>query len=399
MVAIKNKARKAGQRISSKPEDICSLDWVKADNNPLAVSDKGGTKTLSIVDLFCGCGGMTLGIAEGSRINGFNLDIKLALDINKASLEVYNKNFLVNKDRILEDNITKIVTNKSGSKFSASELTLKQKYKELDILVAGPPCQGHSNLNNHTRRNDPRNELYLNAIRFIEIVKPKVAIIENVTAVVHDKDNVIAISNKRLEKSGYQIHPLNIDMSAYGLAQSRKRYIQIAILGGNLKEVSLEEYKVKSPIPLSDFISDILEEPFEKDGIFYTPSRSSIENRARIDYLFSNDAYDLPNKLRPNCHKNKQHSYVSNYGRMFWDKPAQTITSGFGSIGQGRYLHPLRKRVITPHEAARIQGFPDFFNFNSVLSRNDLHTMIANAVPPKIMAMILNTLIKKGVIK
>jgi DNA (cytosine-5)-methyltransferase 1 len=86
------------------------------------------------------------------------------------------------------------------------------------------------------------------------------------------------------------------------------------------------------------------------------------------------------------------------YGRLHWEEPSQTITSGFGSMGQGRYVHPSEKRTITPHEAARIQGFPDFFSFESVKSRGELHTMIANAVPPKIMATITNELIQQGIL-
>ncbi|MEN8220818.1 MAG: DNA cytosine methyltransferase [Pseudomonadota bacterium] len=109
--------------------------------------------------------------------------------------------------------------------------------------------------------------------------------------------------------------------------------------------------------------------------------------------------YNLPDLVRPSCHKNKNHSYKSCYGRLYWDKPAQTITSGFGSMGQGRYIHPLRKRVITPHEAARIQGFPDFFDFSMVNLRGDLHGMIANAVPPKITAMIINSLLDNKILK
>ena len=70
------------------------------------------------------------------------------------------------------------------------------------------------------------------------------------------------------------------------------------------------------------------------------------------------------------------------YGRMYWDRLAQTITSGFGSMGQGRFVHPRRRRTITAHEAARLQGFPDFFDFTSVNKITALREMIGNAVPP-----------------
>ena len=76
------------------------------------------------------------------------------------------------------------------------------------------------------------------------------------------------------------------------------------------------------------------------------------------------------------------------YGRLRWDQPAQTITTGFGSMGQGRYVHPARRRTITPHEAARLQTFPDTFDFGDVTSRKALAKMIGNAVPPLLMATL-----------
>jgi DNA (cytosine-5)-methyltransferase 1 len=72
------------------------------------------------------------------------------------------------------------------------------------------------------------------------------------------------------------------------------------------------------------------------------------------------------------------------YGRLWWDEPAQTITTGFSSMGQGRYVHPRRKRTLTPREAARLQFFPDFFDFAVVPERSAWHHMIGNAVPPKL---------------
>jgi DNA (cytosine-5)-methyltransferase 1 len=70
------------------------------------------------------------------------------------------------------------------------------------------------------------------------------------------------------------------------------------------------------------------------------------------------------------------------YGRLLWDEPAQTITTGFGSMGQGRFVHPGRPRTLTPHEAARLQTFPDFFTFRKARTRHALARMIGNAVPP-----------------
>ncbi len=112
--------------------------------------------------------------------------------------------------------------------------------------------------------------------------------------------------------------------------------------------------------------------------------------------LIDNDEHDLPNRLRPPCHQG-DHSYVSMYGRLKWKEPAQTITSGFGSLGQGRFMHPSLCRTLTPHEAARIQGFPDYFTFDAAVTRTELSVIIGNAVPPALAATLIARLIAADV--
>jgi DNA (cytosine-5)-methyltransferase 1 len=121
------------------------------------------------------------------------------------------------------------------------------------------------------------------------------------------------------------------------------------------------------------------------DHIFDKPALTSDDNKKRIDFLFDNGLYDLPDPERPDCHKNG-HTYPSIYGRMRPDEPSQTVTTGFDSPGRGRFIHPWQRRIITPHEAARLQGFPDFFRFkkaeDGTLSRKDYRKLIGDAVPP-----------------
>jgi len=118
--------------------------------------------------------------------------------------------------------------------------------------------------------------------------------------------------------------------------------------------------------------------------MFKSPSKLNEENLGRIRYLMRHGLRDLPNRLRPPCHQDGDHSYKSMYGRLSYAEPAQTITSGFGSPGQGRFVHPTQPRTLTPHEAARVQFFPDWFDFSVVKTRTALATMIGNAVPMKL---------------
>jgi DNA (cytosine-5)-methyltransferase 1 len=134
--------------------------------------------------------------------------------------------------------------------------------------------------------------------------------------------------------------------------------------------------------PVSWAIGDLLSCP--QNTLMDTPASLTEVNRARVDYLFDNDMYDLPDDQRPDCHKGGT-SYRSVYGRMQWDQPSQTITTGFNTTGRGRYIHPLRRTVITPREAARLQGFPDWFSFapsSFPVRRNNLAKWIGDAVHP-----------------
>ena len=79
---------------------------------------------------------------------------------------------------------------------------------------------------------------------------------------------------------------------------------------------------------------------------------------------------------------------------MHWDLPSPTLTTGFGCNGRGRFTHPLEARVLTPHEAARVQTFPDFFDLTLINKRTDLHDLIGNAVPPLMAKHILSKLLR-----
>src|SRR5882724_3165890 len=235
--------------ITNTISNVCDLEWILSrDQQPIPLF----RNRISLVDLYCGCGGMSLGVKEALRVNNYSLDIKLALDIDKEALNVYKRNFSVDDEIALNADIKKFVSRNIGKPFNAIESSLRERYKNVDLLVAGPPCQGHSNLNNHTRRDDPRNNLYLNAIRFVEILMPKVAIIENVSTVIHDKDRVVDKARLALEKVGYKIYSLIIDTSDFGLAQTRKRHLQIALLNTDIS-INLSNYLMVQPLPLSHY--------------------------------------------------------------------------------------------------------------------------------------------------
>ena len=239
---------------------------------------------------------------------------------------------------------------------------LHQSGPEIDVLMAGPPCQGHSNLNNHSRRTDKRNELYLSVAAFAVATKAQAVIIENVPAVVHDRLGVVAATKDLLRAAGYHIETGIIRADRLGWFQRRSRFFLVARLDTAplpIDEVTTALEAEAQPVlwALEDLVGA------EPDDHMNRRPAMSAENRSRVDYLFEHNLYELPLSERPDCHKDGT-TYNAVYGRMYPDRPAPTITTGFLTPGRGRYIHPTEPRVLTPAEAARLQGFPDTYLFD-----------------------------------
>jgi DNA (cytosine-5)-methyltransferase 1 len=343
---------------------------------------KLGGEEVSVTDLFSGCGGLSVGVAEACVALGRPVRHTLAVDTDADSLIVYQDNHL--GAEVHHGPVEDILDGGLGESLTRRERVLSSRLSGLTIALGGPPCQGHSDLNNHTRRADPKNALYLRMARFAEVVRPLHMIIENVPGVAHDREGVVTTTESLLRGLGYTVSTAVIPAAAIGVPQTRKRHLLLATLR-HAAAVETKELVRSFALPTRSVmwaIEDLSEEPHL--GAFGTPASHSATNRSRIEYLFANGLYDLPNELRPDCHRLKPHSYKAVYGRMRPGDPAPTITSGFGSTGQGRFVHPYHARTLTPHEAARVQGFPDSFSFRSVAGRRSLQRLIGNAVPTRL---------------
>jgi DNA (cytosine-5)-methyltransferase 1 len=168
-----------------------------------------------------------------------------------------------------------------------------------------------------------------------------------------------------------------------GWPQTRQRFFMIG-------------RRSKAPLPIKE-VQQALEEQARSvmwaigdlanlplDDRLHILAELSEENRRRIDFLFDNNEYNLPATERPECHQEGT-TYNAVYGRMYADRPAPTLTTGFLTPGRGRYIHPELRRTLTPHEAARIQGFPDTYNFfpdtENPPTKAKLTKWIGDAVP------------------
>lgn len=347
---------------------------------------------LRIVDAFCGCGGLSLGVSLAAIASGHRPIVNAAIDMDPVALASYEQNLHpkvainTNVDGLVDFHVLGSgITSRFAYPPEITEPSLSEYVNATDLFLAGPPCEGHSNFNNKTRRDDPRNRLYLSAVALGVALGARAIVIENVPDVVAAKGSVVEAAKSLLTSCNYSF--LSSDILAaheLGGAQTRRRFFLIATK--NSLGIPLSEFKAAfrtEPYPISWAISDLLNIR-EKMEIFDDTPVMSVENQKRIEWLFENDKYNLADTERPDCHKNG-HTYPSVYGRLWWNKPAQTITTGFLTPGRGRFIHPLRPRVLTPHEAARVQSFPDSYRFSqngSSINRTQITKLIGDAVPP-----------------
>lgn len=346
---------------------------------------------LSIVDAFCGSGGFGLGVMMAAEALHRAPEFAAIIDTDREAAAVHRYNLRAR--RALAQSVTGLVDyhvhgSGPGARFSYKPEIISEALsavRGVDLFIAGPPCQGHSNLNNHTRRQDPRNELYVTTIALGVALGASAILIENVPTVQNSYSDVVSTALALLESENYGISTGILSADAFGAPQRRARFFILAAKGVQLDPDFLinktSAFKATAQ-PISWAIGDLLDK--EEHPIWDTSPELTQANQQRVDFLFDHDLFDLPDARRPDCHKNGT-TYTAVYGRMHWDRPSHTITTGFGTPGQGRYIHPLRRRLITPHEAARVQGYPEWFNFSPdgvPFKRKNLAKWIGDAVHP-----------------
>ena len=291
------------------------------------------TRTARIVDLFCGCGGFALGLRNALLHQGIQPIITHAFDVDEKALDVYSSNFsplVKSQDSVamLVDYSMRLLD--SNAQFAyppeivAGSESLIAEIGRTDFVIAGPPCQGHSNLNNHTRRKDPRNLLYLTTVALAVSLKSTNILIENVLDVQNDHFMVVQRARELLNSCGYQVDSIVLDGPPIGLPQTRKRFFLMASLANAPRSLLVQrQFEVAEVRTVMDAISDL--QGKSSALIFDSSPKLSKANMERIDWLFENNAYNLANDQRPDCHK-EGHSYPAVYGRLRPDQPAGTTS-------------------------------------------------------------------------
>lgn len=375
------------------PRDDLATWWqaMLGGHRPTPACEPERQTALRVVDLFSGAGGFAVGLSALTDEAGLGLSIEVAVDIDAEALAVYAANHPTRKciPRSVETLVDARIRGSGKDAAFVYEPELIREAVDLegcDLVIAGPPCQGHSNLNNRTRRTDRRNLYYLRVPAFAVAASARVVIIENVPAVLRDQDQVVEGTKTLLQNAGYHVIDGTLSADEMGWPQTRTRHFLIARRGDAppiaLAEIA-EAHRCEEPLDVMWAIGH--GQPLATDPALHRETQQTKTIADRINQLFADDDYVLGNAHRPPSHQNG-HSYSASYGRMYPDRPAPTITTGFTTPGRGRFVHPTERRTITPAEAARLQGFPDTYRWRPTPdspppTRTNLAKWIGDAVP------------------
>lgn len=390
-------------------------------------SKTGRAAPFNYLDLFCGCGGFSLGL------KGAGLRCVAAIDFDPDAVNTYRSNF-PEVPHVLERDLTK---------FTPEELRALIGDMKVDIIVGGPPCQGFSKArmvdgSNHGTRlvEDPRRLLFRNYLHYVEVFRPSIFVMENVPGIRSAAGGEFFIAvQAEARKLGYRVHATPIRAWHYGIPQKRERQLIIGTTC-DLPIFSTEQYvaathadpeslpaprkgrgrprELSSLVTLWQAIGDLppLDAGEGEDVAEYDlKRRADFKERHGGDYL--DDVAQISRADKLTGHVARLHSerdlrdfdrlregetslqaitrgegmeypydrenFKDRYTKQHRNRLCSTIVAHLSKDGL-MFIHPTQRRSLTVREAARIQSFPDWFNFPK--ARTVAYRLIGNAVPP-----------------
>lgn len=324
---------------------------------------------LKAIDLFSGCGGLSLGL----RRAGFS--VVGAVDADSLAASTYRMNHPA--DAVIEDDIQNV-----DPKELMERLGLKPG--ALDLLAGCPPCQGFSTLrtfNGGKEIVEPMNDLIFQFLRFVRVFRPKALMVENVPGLV--RDDRLKRFSKSIAGMGYKQRVDVLDAADYGVPQRRRRMILLA--------AKSEKPEFAAPSTMRATVRDALADMAKRSGRDDPAHDYQVKRAPHVAALIRKIPKDGGSRMSLGadaqlpCHR-KCEGFWDIYGRMAWSEPSPTITGGCINPSKGRFLHPEEDRAITVREAALLQGFPKTYKLDMSRGRYPAAQMIGNAFPPDFAA-------------
>lgn len=317
------------------------------------------------IDLFAGAGGMSLGFDKAEFEN------VLAVEYNKCFAETYSFNFPKHNLKVAD---IKNISNEEIKKLIGNN--------KIDVIIGGPPCQGFSIAGKIGRNfiDDERNRLFKEFVRFVEVIKPRIFVMENVAALkTHNKGKTIEEIVKEFERVGYTVKYDVLNAVNYGVPQQRRRIFVIGTLD--------KENKFKFPkettkrITIAEALKGLpkLKSGETSDIPNHNAMNHSKQMLEKMNYVKDGgNRNDIPEDIRPKS------GDVRKYIRYNSNEPSICITGDMRKV-----FHFSQNRALTGRELARIQTFPDDFIFKG--NAGNVQQQIGNAVPPKLAFQIANS--------
>lgn len=323
------------------------------------------------IDLFSGCGGLSLGLKlAGFRVIG-------AVDNDTVACETYKMNHP--EVKLWEADIRRL---DGGSAMRH----LRISRGNLDLLAGCPPCQGFARirtLNGKRKVNDSRNDLIFEFLRFVSDMQPKSVMMENVPGLARDLRFRVFV--EKMNSLGYSFRYAILDAANYAVPQRRRRLIFLAGRHG------APSFTAPRPFyrTVRDTIGWLPDPGISGDAIHDLPEKRS--NRVlKIIGKIPKDGGSrsfLGKEYQLQCHK-RCSGFNDIYGRMKWKDVAPTITGGCINPSKGRFLHPEQDRAVTLREAALLQSFPPNYRFSLRKGKYAVAALIGNALPPEFIKRI-----------
>lgn len=351
-----------------------------------AAASKAPPGPIHVVDLFSGCGGMSAGfLAINALAPAFRLTA--AADIDEVANESYAANLTAKPENV---DIRKLAKDPKQSSFLRS--IKKNRGKEPLVLIGCAPCQGFSSHRNAAGQNDSRNGLFSDFVTVALDLDPDVIVVENVPELLTTAYwPHVAHVRRRLEQAGYVVSLSVHNMASFGVPQDRYRTLLLASHQGLPAPPATmtggEQVTVRQAIGHLPRIAP--GDPHPDDALHVT-ARHRESTVATIRSIpkdgGSRPPWEGPASLQRVAERQGKPAYEDVYGRLWWDRPAITVTAYARNPASGRFCHPEQDRGLSIREAALLQGFPSSYDFTGSL--DDCFRQIGNAVPPRFSAVL-----------